>query len=251
MLMQDSCAFLKTTKQTKTMRAIALSGEEQAGFKKILKSVEVFCKRNPCVVGGAEIVTGAGLVALAVKFGAVEMGAHLVGLGSNQFNLESLLGAGAGGITGSAASILGGVGIAASGGAIGIPAALLGVAGAAIGAFTGYSVGDVAHNLLAHVPSYLSFIGVGSLLVVGVALIIDGCRRVLGSETFQKVWSSFKNGIIYLEDVTAKIVCKTINEISDFLSAFVDWIWSLFSPSVKRLEYRPMLCLPATASIHG
>src|SRR5580658_7659222 len=72
------------------------------------------------------------------------------------------------------------------GGALGIPAALLGVAGAAVGAFAGYSVGDVIHNLLAHVPSFLSFISVGSLLVVGTALIIDGCRRILGSETFQK-----------------------------------------------------------------
>ncbi|MEI6078193.1 MAG: hypothetical protein WCS94_21615 [Verrucomicrobiota bacterium] len=228
------------------MKAIALSGEEKAGFQKVLKSVEVFCKRNPCVVGGAEIVTGAGLIALAVKLGAVDMGTHLVGFGGGQFNVESLVGAGAGGsITGSAALILGGIGIAGGGGAIGISAALLGVAGTAIGAFTGYSVGDVAHNLLAHVPSYLSFIGVGSLLVVGVALIIDGCRRILGSETFQKAWSSFKDGIIYLADVTAKIVCKTANEISEFLFALVDWIWSLFSPSVKRLEYKPMLCLPA------
>ena len=77
------------------------------------------------------------------------MGTHLVGLGGSQFNVESLVGAGAGGITGSAATILGGVGIATGGGAIGIPAALLGVAGTAVGAFTGYSVGDVIHNLLA------------------------------------------------------------------------------------------------------
>ena len=227
------------------MKAIELSGEEKAGFQKVLKSVEIFCKKNPCVVGGAEIVTGTGLIALAIKLGAVGMSTHLVGLDASQFNVESLLGASAGGMTGSAASILGSVGIAASGGAIGIPAGLLGVAGAAIGAFTGYSIGDVAHNLLAHVPSYLSFIGVGSLLVIGLALIIDGCRRILGSETFQKALSSFKDGIIYLVDVTAKIVCKTANEISEFLSALVDWIWSLFSPSVKRLEYKPMLCLPA------
>ena len=233
------------------MKAIALSGEEKAGFQKVLKSVEIFCKKNPCVVGGAEILTGAGLIALAVKLGAIDMGTHLVGLGGNQFNVESLVGAGAGGITGSAASIVGGVGIAAGGGAIGIPAALLGVAGTAIGVCTGYSVGDIAHNLLAHVPSYLSFIGVGSLLVVGLALIIDGCRRILGSETFQKAWSSFKDGVIYLADVVAKIVCKTANEISEFLSALVDWIWSLFSPSVKRLEYKPILCLPAPTADQG
>ena len=237
------------------MKAIALSGEEKAGFQKALKSVEIFCKRNPCVVGGAEIVTGAGLIALAVKLGAVDMGRHLVGLDVNQFNVESLVGVGAGSITGSAASILGGVGIAAGGGAIGIPAALLGVAGSAVGAFTGYSVGDVIHNLLAHVPSFLSFISVGSLLVVGTALIIDGCRRILGSETFQKAWSSFKDGILYLADVTVKIVCKSANEISEFLSALAMWIWSFFTgannKSVKRLTYKPVLCLPAPTAAQG
>ena len=228
------------------MKAIALSGEQKAGFQKVLKSVEVFCKRNPCVVGGAEIVTGAGLIALAVKLGAVDMGAHLVGLDAGQFNVESLFGASAGGMTGSAASILGSVGVAACGGAIGIPAALLGVAGAAVGAFTGYGVGDVVHNLLAHAPSYLSIIGVGSLFVVGLALIIDGCRRILGSETFQKAWSSFKNGTIYLADVTTKVVCKTTTEISEFLSALMFRIWEFFwGNKPKQLKYHQVLYLPA------
>ena len=232
------------------MKAIALSGEQKAGFQKVLKSVEIFCKRNPCVVGGAEIVTGAGLIALAVKLGAVDMGTHLVGLDAHQFNIESLVGAGSGGLTGSASAILGSVGVAAGGGAIGIPAGLLGVAGAAIGAFTGYSVGDLIHNLTAQVPSYLSFIGVGSLLVVGVALIIDGCRRILGSETFQKAWSSFKDGIIYLADVTARVVSKTASEISEFLSALASRIWEFFfGKKPKQLEYHPILCLPAPSAI--
>lgn len=232
------------------MKAIALSGEEKSGFQKALKSVEIFCKRNPCAVGGAEIITGAGLIALGIKLGAIDMGTQLVGLGAHQFNIESLVGASSGGLVGSASTILGGVGIAAGGGAIGIPAGLLGVAGAAIGAFTGYSAGDVIHNLTAHVPSYLSFIGVGSLLVVGVALIIDGCRRILGSETIQKAWSSFKDGIIYLADVTAKVVCKTANEISDFLSALAAWVWEFFfGKKLKQLEYHPILCLRAPSVI--
>lgn len=227
------------------MKTIELSGEQKAGFQKVLKSVEIFCKRNPCVVGGAEIVTGAGLVALAVKLGAVDMGAHLVGLDAGRFNVESFLGAGGGGLAGSAASILGSIGVVAGGGAIGIPAALLGVAGAAVGAFTGYGVGDVVHNLLAHAPSYLSIIGVGSLLVVGLALIIDGCRRILGSETFQKAWSSFKNGIIYLTDVTVKIVSKTADEISEFLSALMAQVWEyFFGKKQKRLTYSPQFLLP-------
>ena len=200
------------------MKAIALSGEEQIGFQKILKSVEFFCKQNPCVVGGAEIVTGAGLIALGIKLGVIDMGSHLVGLDSHQFNAESLIGGGVGGLAGSAAIILGSVGVAASGGAVGIPAGILGIAGSAIGMFTGYSIGDVIHNLTAQVPSFLSFLGLSSLLMVGTALIIDGCRRILGSETLQKAWSFFKNGVLYLVDVSAKVVCYSAKELSEYFS---------------------------------
>ena len=201
------------------MKAIALSVEEKSGFQKILKSVGDFCEKHPCLVGSAEIVAGAGLIGLAIKFGAVEMGTHLVGLDGGSFNVESLVGAGGGGVAGSAASILGNLGIATGGGAIGIPAALLGVAAAGVGVVAGYSAGDVVHNLLNHVPTFLNYIKVGSLLVVGTALIIDGCRRILGSEAFKKAWSSFQNGILHLADAASRVVCKSKKELSNYLSS--------------------------------
>ena len=151
------------------------------------------------------------------------MGVHAVGVVGNSFNVESLLGSGSGAAIGAAAgitakAIIGGVGIAAGGGAIALPASLLGIAGAGIGLFAGYSIGDVAHNLLQHVPSFLSYVKAGSLLVVGTMLIIDGCRRILGSEAFKKSWSSFKNGTLYLADIAMRVVCKSVKELSHFWS---------------------------------
>jgi hypothetical protein len=205
------------------MKEIPLSGGENDGFKKMLNYVKDFCKKHPCSLGGAEIVAGAGLIAIGIKTGVIAMGTQVVGVSSSRFNVESLVGAGAGSLGGTAAAIVGNIGIAALGGGVCVPAALLGAVGAGVGMVSGYSTGDLLHKFLNPVllnpaSNILKFIGSGSLLLVGTALIVDGCRRIIGSKTFQKSWSYLKDGVLHLAKTAQKAVCNSADQLVSFLN---------------------------------
>jgi hypothetical protein len=199
------------------MKTIALSGDDGDWFKKVLQQIKDGCEKHPCSVGGAEILIGAALIGVGIKTDAIQMGAQVVGVTGSHFNIHSLIGAGSGGLAGSATAIIGSIGVAGSGGAIAIPAALLGTMGAAVGAVSGYTAGDVLHKFLTHFPGILDFVAAGSLLAVGTLLIIDGCRRILGSKAFHQAWSHFKDSVLYLAELSVKVVCQTVEELSGFL----------------------------------
>ena len=202
--------------ESSAVRTIEMTDADNNGFRSIMSHIRQFCRQNPCSVGAAEIVCGAFVITLGVKIGAVEMGSKLVGIDGNPFNAESFLTGGGSGAVGTAAGLLGGIGVAGLGSAIGISAPVLAALGAAVGFTTGYTVGDLTHNLLNPGVDWLALIGGGSLLAIGLALILDGCRRIVGSAAFKRAVSFLKARIIYLGKSTRRIVCRTTEELKDW-----------------------------------
>ena len=53
--------------------------------------------------------------------------------------------------------------------------------------------------------------------MVGVALIIDGARRVINDPKALSVLSSYKDMVIDLKDLTARVVASSIEELQGFI----------------------------------
>lgn len=193
-----------------------LSEHEKTSFEKALGYIHGFCQDHPCTVGGLEIAAGTALIAIGVKTGSIAMGNEVLGVDMGQFNLASLAGGAGGALLGTAAGVLGAVGIAAGGAAIGIPAAALAAVGGVVGGIAGYAGGDILHKFLNPGFDVIQMFGAGSLLALGTALIIDGCKRILGSETFGQILSAFRDGVLYLVEITKQVVARTMDEAANF-----------------------------------
>lgn len=193
------------------------SDEESNHFFKFLELTKGWCKENQLAVGLGEMVVGSCLVAWGVHNGVIEMGSQLVATQIGGANVESIAGAlGGSGIGAAAGSILGSIGIVGMGSAIGIPAALL-IGGAAVLGMVGYTAGDIAHNI-ANLPiDFNTFALNGSVLLIGVALIIDGARRCINDKSVLSTLSIFKENVIYLKDIIVDIVAKTLDELKGFV----------------------------------
>lgn len=202
------------------MSEIIMAPEDNEGFSKALSHIQHLCREHPCKVGAAEIFVGFILLGIGVKTGAIKMGKDLVCVANRRFNPVALATGSTSAVMGSAAGLIGAVGVAGGGGAICVPAAALAAGGAAVGGVTGYTFGDMTSKLFQPTYDWAAFIGGGSLLIVGMALIVDGCRRILGSAAFKKALSCMKDGVIYLANVAKTIVCRTIE-------GFYKWINSL------------------------
>jgi len=144
-------------------------------------------------------------IAAGIKLGSIHPGS-LVGTEVGGFNLVSLATSASGSIAGGiAGSVLGACGIVPFGG-IAIPAWPMVAGGSSIFGPAGYTVGDAVFKFL-NLPVNIGqvFAG-GSLLAVGVALIIDGARRLITDGKFKSLLCDFRDGVIYLVSATAEIV---------------------------------------------
>lgn len=99
------------------------------------------------------------------------------------------------------------------GSAIGIPAAVVIGGGALILGSAGYTLGDLTTKFLNPPVDPVEFFGAASVLAVGVALLIDGARRVVSDKRVLEMSSKIKDGVIYLFDLTVDIVAKSIDEL--------------------------------------
>lgn len=197
---------------------LILSKEESSNFVKAFQYVSSWCNENQLAVGIGEMAIGAGLIAWGVHNGVIEMGTQLVATQIGGANVESILGTlGGSGIGAVAGSILGSIGIVGMGSAIGIPAALVIGGSAAVLGMAGYAAGDIAHNLSNLVIDFNALAANGSLLLIGVALIIDGARRCIKDQAVLSTLSIFKENVIYLKDISVNIVAKTIDELKGFI----------------------------------
>lgn len=193
------------------MNEIVLRQIDKSGFERALDHCKKWSSEHQAEVGVAEMALGVAVVAWGVQMGGIQFGTDVV---ATSLSDAGLSGAAAGvGIGGIGASILGSIGVVALGGGVAIPAVLLASGGMAILGAAGYGVGDIAQKLLTQHPGFGDMLAGTSLLAVGVALIIDGARRVVKDERVLQMTSRFKDGVIQLVPLTTKVVARTKDEL--------------------------------------
>ena len=184
----------------------------------ILKNAHSWAIKHKCVVGIAEIALGVGILQYGIQEGLITVGRHIVGT-----TLSSSLKAGvaSSGISAIGFSLLGNIGIAALGGAIGVPSLILTGGASLVFGLAGYAVYDLMSKfnpLLEQGVGITSDLQGGSLVAISVALIIDGCKRLIGSDFFQSVKqavSSFVQGVLKLIKLACQVVFKNAKDFFD------------------------------------
>ncbi|NHN36563.1 hypothetical protein G8764_04570 [Pseudomaricurvus alcaniphilus] len=200
------------------MQRFELKAAEWKAFTRAFDQAKQWCSENQLAVGLGEMAVGAGLVAWGVQNGAIKMGEELVATELDGSNAESIVGAAGGsGIGAIAGSIVGSIGVAGMGGAIGIPAALVIGGSAAVLGMAGYTIGDVIHNSISSSVEIESLFENGSVLLVGLALIIDGARRCISDPKVLTILSKFKDRAVILNNLCAKVIARSIEELRGYI----------------------------------
>lgn len=192
------------------MFEIPMSEPDKRSFQKALDYCKEWSAEYQAEVGIAEIALGAGLITWGLQSGYIHMGTDVV---ATKLSDSGLLGATTGaGIGGIGASILGSIGVAGAF-TFGIPALALIGGGATIFGLAGYAVGDAAQKFLTPPAGFGDFFFGASILAVGVALMIDGARRVLTDQRVLQLASNIKDDVIQLADLTVEVVASTWEEL--------------------------------------
>lgn len=193
------------------MFEIPMNEPDKRSFQKARDYCKEWSAEHQAEVGVAEIALGAGLITWGLQSGYIHMGTDVV---ATKLSDSGLLGATAGaGIGGIGASILGSIGVVGMGTAFGIPALALIGGGAAIFGLAGYAAGDVAQKFLTPPAGFGDFFFGASILAVGVALMIDGARRVVTDQRVLQLASNIKDGVIQLANLTVEVVASTWEEL--------------------------------------
>lgn len=200
-----------------------LSLEEEEKMSRILNYVSKFAKEHKVLIGTVEMAAGAALLSYGVQSGAIEMGKDFVAtaFGHNDFAKWIGLGGGAAGAV--AGLIIGGVGIVGMGGAIGIPAAAVCAGAAWIFGASGFTVTSAIQSFLEGFAANFgdALVGTG-ILALGIALLLDGARRVLPENVTEKIEdavSCFKKGIIFLVKFAGTVLANTYKKLQDISTA--------------------------------
>ncbi len=200
------------------MRKIELTEQEKAGFKKAFDYCKKWGADHQAEVGLAEMVAGAGLISWGLHSGQIHYGTHVF-VNRLAADIGGAVGAGAGAVAGPAlaATILKSVFIGGVAGVAGVtlaPAiplfALAGGGALIFGAF-GYSLTDLAVRDFE--PSFADYVIDASVTSVGVALLIDGARRIIKDKRVLARASKFKDGVIELIPGATETIIKTWDEV--------------------------------------
>lgn len=194
--------------------------DQRNTIARLIKGSRQWAKKNQCAVGVAEIALGVGILNYGITHDLVNLGSHIVG---TAFDASVKTGLISSGIAGMAGTFLGNIGVAALGGAIAIPSAVLVGGAAVIFGCAGYGVAEMIRKFTPLMSQSTSItMGLTGASLVAVALIVDGARRILGSNIFQTIKSavsSFMRGVLRLVKIACKVVFKSIQ---DFRSAVSD-----------------------------
>ena len=192
------------------MLEIPMDKPNKRGFQKALDYSKEWCEEHQWAVGIGEMALGAAVIAWGLHSGALHMGADVVGTElSDGAIIGGATGTSLGGIGG---LILGGIGVAGTL-TFGIPALAVASGGAIILGAAGYGAGDLVQKFLAPSGGFGDFLVGASTLTVGMALLIDGARRLLADSVVLKAASNIKNGIIYVAKLSAKVIARTWEEL--------------------------------------
>jgi len=195
------------------MNQTVMSESDRRVFRQAVDYATDWSKHHQWEIGAAEMALGAAAIAWGVQNGAIEMGRNVVASAFSHGNLGEKIGAGLGGGVGAvAAGVLGSIGLAAGGTAIGIPALILIGGGSFVLSAVGYTAGDLIHKFLHPAADMAQFLGAASVMAVGLALLIDGTRRVIKDQRVLAAASRVKDGIIYLSNLTVQVVANSAEE---------------------------------------
>lgn len=191
------------------MYEMVMSDPDKQHFQTLFGYCKELCSTHQWAVGVGEMALGAAIITWGLQTGNIDMGSQVVG---SQWSDGGIFGAATGaGIGGIAASFIGSIGITAMGTAIGLPAVALIAGGAAIFSAFGYSVGDMAQRFF-EPPGGFGFTD-ASILAIGIALLVDGARRLITDEKVLALLSRLQDGVIKLTKLTTKVIVKTMDEL--------------------------------------
>lgn len=198
------------------MTQIALSKADLSAFERALANCRAWASEHQAEIGALEMALGAGILSWGVMSDQVNLGRDV--LASKLGDIGGVAGAGIGALASTAVAevFLKGLfvgGVATVAGTTCVPAvAIIGGATLVMGAF-GYVVGDKLGGLLNPTAGFSDLLGAGSIVAVGVALMIDGARRIIKDERMLAALSSFKDGVIHLVEPATEVVASSIEEL--------------------------------------
>ena len=184
-----------------------ISQSEESALARLREQIVAWCREHQCEVGAAEMILGAGILCYGVKTGMIEVGKEVLGLRSTPFDHAAAVGATIGAkMLGVAGAMIGSIGVATSGGAIAVPASILAVGGVIVGAAMGYSVGDLVEHFFGPQIGTKEILSQASRLVVGVALLVDGARRILRDQRVRAAGTQIMDRVIHLGRVSGQVI---------------------------------------------
>jgi hypothetical protein len=206
------------------MNAIVLTEKEKAGFQKAFDYCKNWSAEHQAEVGLAEMVAGAGMIYWGLHSGHIHYGTHV--LVDKLAGIGGAAAAGAGAFAGPvmAATILKSVFIGGVAGVAGvtlapaIPLIALAGGGALIFGAFGYSLTDIVARSFA--PSFADYAVDASITSVGIALLIDGARRIVKDKRVLAMASKFKAGVLELVSGSTETIIKTWDELRSELNMY-------------------------------
>ena len=205
--------------QNDAMSEFHLNGEAGNGFAKALDYARTWCAQHQWQLGVAEMALGAGMIAAGLQTGVLQVGADVV---LSAGDTSNLFGAGSGaGLGVMAGYLLGNIGVVAMGGAIAVPAIALMGGGALLLGLAGYGVGGLIHKFLHPAPNLLNLASSGALVLVGVALLVDGARRVVKDPKVTARMAAFKNNVLALHQLTLGLVIDSLSGLTSYFESEV------------------------------
>ncbi len=162
--------------------------------------------KHQLVVGAVEMAAGATLLAKALASGEILLDQHVLAS-----RLPAISAFGLGTVGGVAAKLVGGIGIAAMGTAFAVPSVVLATGAAAVSSLLGRALGEVAEAFLQ--PDLLELALAGNVALIGVALLVDGARRILGDERMRWIGVTFNPSGLSLKTFAGKVCARSLEEL--------------------------------------
>lgn len=193
------------------MKRIPLSPQVTEAARDALAHVKAFAATHALEIGLAEIAAGAAIFAHAVADGSALLGVHLVA------TKLPWIGVGTGSLAAIATSCVGSIGVAAMGTAIGVPAAFLTCGAGLLFGLAGVGLGSLAEKVID--PSAMEFLDPRARVTLGIFLILDGARRILGDDRFQKMKVAVTETYLEAREITRPVIAQTLEQLQQLKPA--------------------------------
>lgn len=217
----------------RSLTTIPVPVDGRRSFEKIFAYVEDWCNTHQWQVGVAEMSVGAALIAAGLQSGALQMGVDVIASTFSDEVTARALGGVAGTVLGGLPGfVLGSIGVVAAGSAVGLPAILLIGSGALVLGLAGYGAGALVESFLHPVPALAEVALSGTLAAVGIALVIDGARRVCNDPSVGRLAAAMKKGVLRVARVHASTFITSLADLHSYLDAE-------FAPFVAELSANP------------